>query len=246
MSIFNLDKVLYCGDSLVDNCEHPWQMSWMSMGIDIGSAHWTNIVTKMLDVYSVNTAIGGDTITNISQHVHDRILDYNPSLVIMDGGWNDCMGSDGRAEGFPVLTPTQLKNTLLSTAHQILNQGVQLIYVFCPICYGDNGNGNPMCTAFPSICATVAIELLAEYPNNFFFISLEGTELGTSGLNTRTASEFPYQYRITDGGIHLNLGGNMLFAKNVLMQMYSLDNSLRDRNVGEGWMMEVKNSHWSL
>lgn len=225
---FDTTKVLYCGDSLVDDASQSWQMTWLDKGQD-ASNHWTALLSRMIDVAYVNTALGGDTLYNINQNLQTRIYDYNPSLVVMDGGWNDAMGSDTGASGYQVLTRAQFKALVKDTILDIISHGIQVVFVDIPIAYGTGCS--TLCPQVPTIYSEVADEVKAVYPNDFFFVNLEGSILGSSGYNTGTSIE--YSYRLSDK-LHLNNGGWCKCAGLVYNALITEDTKLGQRKHGGG------------
>lgn len=221
--IFDTTKVLYCGDSLVDDASHSWQMTWLDKGQD-SSNHWTALLSRMIDVEYVNTAIGGDTLYNISQNLQTRIYDYNPTMVIMDGGWNDAMGSDTGASGYRVFTRAEMKALVKDTILDIISHDIQVVFIDIPIAYGTNCN--TLCPQMPAIYSEVASEISATFPNDFFFVNLEGSILGTSGYSTGTSID--YTYRLSDK-LHLNNGGWCKCAGLVYNALIAEDAKLKDR-----------------
>jgi len=78
----SIDKLLVTGDSLTDN-----RLEWIRLLNH--HHHWADIVSQQIDAEYVNTGIAGELIKNIADNIQERILQYNPTHVIFDGGIND-------------------------------------------------------------------------------------------------------------------------------------------------------------
>lgn len=221
---FNLAKVVFCGDSLVDentnkNVSHsdssviPYEM-WDS------SNHWSYLLSRVLKFDYTNTAVCGEQIKNIyNSYLNERILKYNPTLVILDGGVNDV----GNAGTSPDDASTYMKNTIQT----LLDNGIQVGLLWFPVDsskFGGSTKGNLI--YMPAKYEAMSQELEADYPEQFVFLNFEGvTNFGTTSTGPST---IPQAYR--RDGLHFNRAGYRLIAEYILKKMNEMDDTLNASN----------------
>lgn len=86
ISVHTGSKILVVGDSLVANAWYDQAQS------TVGG---TNLLVQQLlpaVVTAINSGVGGNQVADIDAAIAARITDYNPDVVIIDVGINDCRG----------------------------------------------------------------------------------------------------------------------------------------------------------
>lgn len=181
----DIKKVVFTGDSLIDNV-------WTADAFDVNYARWTDIIAKELEIEYVNTAIGGDTIDNISRNINDRILKYNPTLVIFDGGGNDV--ANGTAK-----TAEDAINDIVYISTVLQESGCDMIYIFFPVDWRSTDLNNK----YAGIKSGVKSSFNAR---GIKFLDMS-TTLGSVG-NVKTSM-------FLDDRVHHNQKGQMVVAKKI-------------------------------
>ena len=203
-------KFLFCGDSLVDeNVIKNTGLMWNCEN------HWTAMLSKILEAPYINTAMCGDTIANIGQNVESRILQYNPSIVFLDGGANDC-GTGTSAS----VTQENMRNVI----QMLINNGKQVALLLFPVNTQSWSAYSPASDfiTLPTKYQELADEFIAKYPDKFCFLNLEGKRgMGTTG---NSSNSIPQENRID--GLHFNPSGHKTITENILFMLAEIDDSI--------------------
>ena len=213
--IINKEMIVWCGDSLIDDDAYN-NAPTVARSWDYGVHHYSWIVSDTIDARYVNTGICGDKIANIDANKQSRIFDYNPTLLVIEGGGNDC------GSGFSATDTAEHMRNIIQTA---LDRDIQVILLWLPLNVSSWSppNVSDFLTLRPKYVA-LAESFKTTYPDDFLFIDLDGTRLGTT---SSSASTIPNQYRID--GLHFNTGGLMAIAEEFLSQLFDADNTIPAR-----------------
>lgn len=206
----DMRKILFCGDSLIDenvikNTGLEWNCEY----------HWTSILAKILDVPYNNTAICGDTIANIKNNVNSRILKYDPSFVILDGGVNDCGGG---------ASASTVKENMRATIQNLLDNNKQVALIWFPVAKESWNSFSPSSDflTLPTKYIELANQFESKYSDSFCLLNLEGKSgLGNTGNYIKN---LPQENRID--GLHFNPSGQKVITEHVLSLLSEIDDSI--------------------
>lgn len=218
---FNLSKVVFTGDSLVDEKTNQRIDHNGSVSTGIGyeqwdsGSHWSYILSRVFGFDYVNTAVCGERIKNIyNSYLDERILDYNPTFVFLDGGVND-VGGDGTS---PDDTTAYMKNTIQA----LLDEDIQVGLIWFPVDSSTFSSSAGNMIYLPAKFKSMAEEFKANYPDQFIFFNFEGvTNFGTTSTGSST---IPQDYR--RDGLHFNQAGYKATAEYIIQKMIEADDTL--------------------
>ena len=125
-----IDKLVITGDSLFDSHTTNWAIDYVR---DLNWRGWADTFAQDIDAEVVNTAVGGIKIEAILDDIENKILQHNPTHVIMDGGFNDIGQIVG---GAPDSTAQQTYNYLEDVVDQLTAANITTLYVIVPVMNG--------------------------------------------------------------------------------------------------------------
>lgn len=185
----SIKKLVITGDSLVDDSSDYYKN-------ELRTTRWTTMISEQIDAECINTGISGDTVTYIADHIDERVLNYNPTHVIFDGGINDIV--QGIREDM-ILSSIEFLFTVL------FEEGIKIIYFFSP-CVSVQDSNMPYTSQYMQLYQKI-ISLVQRY-SDVGFVDLCLTELGGIGsINTDYYG---------DNIIHYNQNGEAIVAREIL------------------------------
>lgn len=200
----NLSRVVFCGDSMTDNGGYDFyqapSQTWHNLfGVDLTNS-WTDIVARTLKFPCVNSAVSGGLLKDIANNVNHYILQFNPTIVFLEGGYNDWGTNREDAN--------TIAGYMDATVKACKDAGVEVVIVWFPVNYEFNGWKATGSEVQPLALLPAKYQAIAD-KYNVRFINFEGTALGTSPA-------VDMMYKLQDGGIHHSPKGHLYVAKYII------------------------------
>ena len=216
---FNFNKVVFCGDSLVDENTNQLighdQSSIVPYELWDSGCHWAYILSRIFDFAYTNTGVCGERIKNIyNKYLNERILNYKPTFVFLDGGVND-VGGDGTS---PDDTTAYMKNTIQA----LLDHDIQVGLIWFPMDSSTFSNNAENMAYLSEKFKTMANDFKTSYPDQFIFFNFEG--IRKFGTTSTGPSTIPQNYR--RDGLHFNQAGYKATAEYIAQKMIEADDTL--------------------
>lgn len=215
---FNFQKVVFTGDSLVDEktnlIGHDGAIN-AGVGYDQwdSGSHWVYMLSRVFDFDYTNTGLCGEQIKNIyDYYLDERIMDYNPTFVFLDGGVNDA------SHGTSI---NDIVRYMKQTIQFLLDNDVQVGMIWFPV-------ASDLLESLPRSYVAMANELKENYPDQFIFFNFEGVQnFGTTSVNS---ANIPQDYR--RDGLHFNQAGYKNTAEYIIQKIREADDTLADSQAG--------------
>lgn len=148
--------VVFCGDEFLN--ENTMKNGGVLLN---GENHWVTMLSRYMDKSYVNTSLEGDEIANIKNSLDDRIFQYKPTHVFIEGGTNDCING---------ATAEVTQENMRDVIQKLLEKDIQVALVWLPVNKSQSSELDVLLEKYKQI----ADEFSVTHPAYFRFLNLEG------------------------------------------------------------------------
>lgn len=148
--------VVFCGDEFLN--ENTMKNGGVLLN---GENHWVTMLSRYMDKSYVNTSLEGDEIANIKNSLDDRIFQYKPTHVFIEGGTNDCING---------ATAEVTQENMRDVIQKLLEKDIQVALVWLPVNKSQSSELDALLEKYKQI----ADEFSVTHPAYFRFLNLEG------------------------------------------------------------------------